>query len=219
MLLEEADHRGVLLHGLQMPRELDAQPGGGACVGDDRRGAEYEGAQARDEGFQEMTSAWGTGARRAPQSGPPAGEPGAGRSCLTLRASVAAVHKTARDDLRNLHTGCHERCRPVQRETPLSGRFGGCGTGTRTPTSGARIRRPTIRRSRRARQIVPPQAPLAGGHRNDGRAHGRQDQPRGQARPVLRALQPEDRRVPQRLQAPAREGEGRVRLASARRDR
>ncbi len=35
----------------------------------DRRGAEYEGAQARDEGFQEMTSAWGTGAWRAPQSG------------------------------------------------------------------------------------------------------------------------------------------------------
>jgi hypothetical protein len=37
-------------------------------------GTENEGAQARDKGFQDMTSASETGARRAPQTGSVRGE-------------------------------------------------------------------------------------------------------------------------------------------------
>ena len=87
----------------------------------------------------------GDGARRSRAQ---RGEPGAAvrvRSC-----EATGEHKVRRDRLPNLHRRCYKRFRLEQRETPLAGRFGGCGTGTRTPTSGARIRRPTIRRSRRA---------------------------------------------------------------------
>ena len=67
MLLEEADHRGVLLHRLQVTREAAAEIGRGARVRRNRRDAENEGAQARDDGFQDRPprGGQGHGARRS----------------------------------------------------------------------------------------------------------------------------------------------------------
>ena len=62
------------------------------------------------------------------------GEPGA---AVCVRSGEATgEHNRCLDRLPNLHKGCYKRFRDEQRETPLAGRFGGCGTGTRTPTSG-----------------------------------------------------------------------------------
>ncbi|CAA9529664.1 MAG: hypothetical protein AVDCRST_MAG79-798, partial [uncultured Thermoleophilia bacterium] len=60
--------------------------------------------------------------------------------------------------------------------------------------------------------------------RRAGRVHvedwrdGRQGQPRREARPPRRPVQPGDRRLPERLQARGRQGAGRVRVARARGD-
>ena len=67
MALEEADHRRVLPHRLDMVSERSAGVCRGAGVGDEGCRTENEGAQARDQGFQEMTSSEGTTTRRAPQ--------------------------------------------------------------------------------------------------------------------------------------------------------
>jgi hypothetical protein len=53
VVVEEADHRGVLLHALEVPCELLAEIGRGAGVRRNGCRAENEGAQARDEGFQD----------------------------------------------------------------------------------------------------------------------------------------------------------------------
>ena len=146
--VEEADHRGRLLHGLHVAGEVGADVGGRAGPRRGRCDNENEGAQARDKGFQERTSASGTWPTARAAVGLNAESPALAvrvRSC-----EATGAHKDRRDRLPNLHRRCHKRFRLEQRETPLAGRFGGCGTGTRTPTSGARIRRPTIRRSRRA---------------------------------------------------------------------
>ena len=65
--MEEADHRRVLPHRLDMVSERGAGVRCGAGVGDKRCRTENEGTQARDQGFQELTSSEVTRTRRAPQ--------------------------------------------------------------------------------------------------------------------------------------------------------
>jgi hypothetical protein len=129
VILEEADHRGVLLQRGNVIGELPAEVGRGAGVGRNRRGTENESSETRDKGFQGMTSAWGTRPGRAPQTGrreraerPPFMSAGSDEPSQASRAHA--------DRLRNLHSRCHNRC-PCdelktlarQRETPLAGRF------------------------------------------------------------------------------------------------
>ena len=131
---KKPDHGGRPLHRRDVSGELGAEIGGRAGLGRGGCENENEGAQARDQGFQGTTSASGTGSRRAPQSGPTR----RARRCrlCQIRRGYRRRTKSLPDRLRNVHKDCYKRFRVEQRETPLAGRFGGCGTGTRTPTSG-----------------------------------------------------------------------------------
>jgi hypothetical protein len=80
---------------------------------DDRRRTEADGAQADDEGSQGKPPRGGQG-QGAPDGAALTG-PRCCRSRLLVRTSLATMHKDDHERLRNPQTGCHNRCRLVQR--------------------------------------------------------------------------------------------------------
>ena len=114
MLGEETDHRGALLHRRDVAGESRVETGRRAGLRRGGCGTQNEGAQARDEGFQDVTSAseTGHGARRS--RAPYAEKPGACRSSIGP-TRLAGAHKVRSIVLRKLHNRCHKRFRPVQR--------------------------------------------------------------------------------------------------------
>lgn len=139
VVFEEPDHRFVLVHGGELSLELDRGIGGcRAC--DDRSETEQKGAQAQANGFQDPTSIEGTRPRRD-------GSRSNRSTARQVRRSLLSFTHGTRED--GWPGGDAYGIFITTRVCGVRG--ASCGTGTRTPTSGARIRRPTIRRSRRAR--------------------------------------------------------------------
>ena len=119
-LLEEADHRARLLHGRHVLRELGAEVGRGASLRGGRSRTENEGAQARDQGFQETTSASETGSRRAPQSGL-RGVARRRRCRLADHASVPGGTKSTRNAYESFTAGVTSVFTPLNAKRPEKG--------------------------------------------------------------------------------------------------
>ena len=117
VVLEEANDGRARLHRAEVMRELGRCAAGRAGARDDGSRAENGGAQADDNGFQDVPPQWRTGSRRAPQSGS-RGEARRCRSCLWSQASLAAqaqvlaglLTKPSKRLSRSLPTGATAAC-------------------------------------------------------------------------------------------------------------
>ena len=137
----------VLLHRAQVARQLRAQVVRRTGTAPSPAGSTESGRTHPSLGFSGLTSISGTGLT-APREKRAARVSRFGHRSERCTSQAASPYKIIGFAVTIVAGSNNEKA-------PLRGReraeAASCGTGTRTPTSGTRIRRPTIRRSRRAR--------------------------------------------------------------------